>query len=61
MTGTNCDLFTQKQSRSYLNQLVHVNKEPRYVVGKGWMGPRTSMVALGKRKMCLSSLLRVSV
>jgi hypothetical protein len=23
MTGTNCDLFTQNQSRSYLNHLVH--------------------------------------
>jgi hypothetical protein len=23
MTGTNCDLFTHKQSRSYLNHLVH--------------------------------------
>jgi hypothetical protein len=25
MTGTNCDLFTHKQSRSYLNHLVQVN------------------------------------
>jgi hypothetical protein len=24
MTGTNCDLFTHKYSRSYLNHLVHV-------------------------------------
>jgi hypothetical protein len=24
MTGTNCDLFTHKQSRSYLNHLVYV-------------------------------------
>ena len=24
MTGTNCDLFTHNQSRSYLNHLVHV-------------------------------------
>ena len=23
MTGTNCDLFTYKSSRSYLNHLVH--------------------------------------
>jgi hypothetical protein len=23
MTGTNCDFFTQNQSRSYLNHLVH--------------------------------------
>jgi hypothetical protein len=23
MTGTNCDLFTHKSSRSYLNHLVH--------------------------------------
>jgi hypothetical protein len=23
MTGTNCDLFTYNQSRSYLNHLVH--------------------------------------
>jgi hypothetical protein len=23
MTGTNCDLFTHSQSRSYLNHLVH--------------------------------------
>jgi hypothetical protein len=23
MTGTNCDLFTHKQSRSYLNHLVY--------------------------------------
>ena len=27
MTGTNCDLFTHKQSRSYLNHLVHSMKE----------------------------------
>jgi hypothetical protein len=30
MTGTNCDLFTQNQSRSYLNHLVpkkHARKE----------------------------------
>ena len=26
MTGTNCDLFTHKSSRSYLNHLVHHNK-----------------------------------
>ena len=25
MTGTNCDLFTHKSSRSYLNHLVYVN------------------------------------
>ena len=25
MTGTDCDLFTHKQSRSYLNHLVHTN------------------------------------
>jgi hypothetical protein len=25
MTGTNCDLFTHKQSRSYLNHLVHAD------------------------------------
>ena len=24
MTGTNCDLFTHKSSRSYLNHLVYV-------------------------------------
>jgi hypothetical protein len=24
MTGTNCDLFTHKSSRSYLNHLVHM-------------------------------------
>jgi hypothetical protein len=24
MTGTNCDLFTHNQSRSYLNHLVHI-------------------------------------
>jgi hypothetical protein len=24
MTGTNCDLFTQKSCRSYLNHLVHL-------------------------------------
>ena len=24
MTGTNCDLFTNNQSRSYLNHLVHI-------------------------------------
>ena len=27
MTGTNCDLFTHNQSRSYLNHLVHFNEE----------------------------------
>jgi hypothetical protein len=26
MTGTNCDLFTHKSSRSYLNHLVQLNK-----------------------------------
>jgi hypothetical protein len=26
MTGTNCDLFTHKQSRSYLNHLVYTDK-----------------------------------
>jgi hypothetical protein len=25
MTGTNCDLFTHNQSRSYLNHIVHKN------------------------------------
>jgi hypothetical protein len=25
MTGTNCDLFTHNQSRSYLNHLVYVS------------------------------------
>jgi hypothetical protein len=25
MTGTNCDLFTHKSSRSYLNHLVYKN------------------------------------
>jgi hypothetical protein len=34
MTGTNCDLFTHNQSRSYLNHLVytqhfHPSKNPR--------------------------------
>jgi hypothetical protein len=24
MTGTNCDLFTHNQSRSYLNHLVYI-------------------------------------
>ena len=27
MTGTNCDLFTHKLSRSYLNHLVHNKKK----------------------------------
>jgi hypothetical protein len=27
MTGTNCDLFTHNQSRSYLNHLVSQNEE----------------------------------
>jgi hypothetical protein len=26
MTGTNCDLFTHSQFRSYLNHLVHIVK-----------------------------------
>jgi hypothetical protein len=26
MTGTNCDLFTHKQSRSYLNHLVFLQQ-----------------------------------
>ena len=31
MTGTNCDLFTHKQSRSYLNHLVYAQTErPRF-------------------------------
>jgi hypothetical protein len=29
MTGTNCDLFTHNQSRSYLNHLVHRREETR--------------------------------
>jgi hypothetical protein len=28
MTGTNCDLFTHNQSRSYLNHLVHMTVTP---------------------------------
>jgi hypothetical protein len=28
MTGTNCDLFTQNQSRSYLNHLVYSLSQP---------------------------------
>jgi hypothetical protein len=28
MTGTNCDLFTHKQSRSYFNHLVYVRLYP---------------------------------
>jgi hypothetical protein len=35
MTGTNCDLFTHKQSRSYLNRLVQtawLNKHKIYLV-----------------------------
>jgi hypothetical protein len=28
MTGTNCDLFTHKQSRSYLNHLLFSSKIP---------------------------------
>jgi hypothetical protein len=28
MTGTNCDLFTHNQSRSYLNHLVHTLMRP---------------------------------
>jgi hypothetical protein len=31
MTGTNCDLFTHKQSRSYLNHLVLALKICRIV------------------------------
>jgi hypothetical protein len=27
MTGTNCDLFKHKSSRSYLNHLVHLAKQ----------------------------------
>ena len=27
MTGTNCDLFTHSQSRSYLNHLVHTGQQ----------------------------------
>jgi hypothetical protein len=31
MTGTNCDLFTHKQSRSYLNHLVlTANAKPKF-------------------------------
>jgi hypothetical protein len=33
MTGTNCDLFTHKQSRSYLNHLV-VNPSPHATASK---------------------------
>ena len=29
MTGTNCDLFTHKSSRSYLNHLLHTHKHHR--------------------------------
>jgi hypothetical protein len=35
MTGTNCDLFTHNQSRSYLNNLVTVPKSsPLVMAGK---------------------------
>jgi hypothetical protein len=27
MTGTNCDLFTHNQSRSYLNHLVYTQEQ----------------------------------
>jgi hypothetical protein len=30
MTGTNCDLFTHNQSRSYLNHLVSYNEEKTF-------------------------------
>ena len=33
MTGTNCDLFTHNQSRSYLNHLVHCHTAA-FSVGK---------------------------
>ena len=32
MTGTNCDLFTHNQSRSYLNHLVYVLNDTRYEI-----------------------------
>jgi hypothetical protein len=35
MTGTNCDLFTHKSSRSYLNHLVYPRSE---IDGKAWIG-----------------------
>jgi len=28
-----------------------LGKAPRFMVGKGWIDPRTDMVSLGKRKM----------
>jgi hypothetical protein len=42
MTGTNCDLFTHKQSRSYLNHLVQSTCCPQdlnliYSVSEMWM------------------------
>jgi hypothetical protein len=33
MTGTNCDLFTHKSSRSYLNHLVIKEQEQEYKKG----------------------------
>jgi hypothetical protein len=39
MTGTNCDLFTQKSSRSYLNHLVlpayHILAKERHLKRRG--------------------------
>jgi uncharacterized radical SAM superfamily protein len=32
MTGTNCDLFTHKSSRSYLNHLVFVSRIEVFIV-----------------------------
>jgi hypothetical protein len=32
MTGTNCDLFTHKSSRSYLNHLVYLASNPYVTV-----------------------------
>jgi hypothetical protein len=34
MTGTNCDLFTHNQSRSYLNHLVIIVRDMQYI--KEW-------------------------
>jgi hypothetical protein len=46
MTGTNCDLFTHKSSRSYLNHLVfsHYLKTARFSGGGG---------GVIKHKMCV--------
>jgi hypothetical protein len=58
MTGINCDLFTHKSSRSYLNHLVHiellhVSASTGHLQGAVHILQKHQTVTL-QRRLCLS-------